>query len=102
VGSRTGGECSWGTFMRSVASYSALSGDATLAGKDLEKLIGQLGLIEARRGGKTFAQLYAAISLRAFGADLAKNAVWQKRTPAERDEWRSLLDPGRFYDPKTR
>jgi hypothetical protein len=68
VGARTGGEFSWGTFMRAVASYSALSGDTTLSDKDLEELIGQLGLIEAERGGKTFAQLYAAISLRTFGS----------------------------------
>jgi mannose-6-phosphate isomerase-like protein (cupin superfamily) len=102
VGARTGGEFSWGTFMRAVASYSALSGETTLSGKDLEKLIGQLGLIEAERGGKTFAQLYAAISLRTFGADLTKNAVWQKLTPEEQAQWRSLLDPARFYDRKTR
>ncbi len=102
VGARTGGEFTWGTFMRAVASYSALSGDTTLAGKDLPKLIGQLGLIESRRGGKTFAQLYAAISLRHFGTDLTKNAVWQSLTPKEQAEWLSLLDPARFYDRKTR
>ena len=28
--------------------------------------------------------------------------VWQKLTPAERDEWRSLLDVKRFYDPVNR
>ena len=102
VGARTGGDFSWGTFMRALASYSALSGDQALAGKALAPMIGQIGLIEARRGGKTFAQLYAAIALRSFGTDLTKNEVWQKLTPAERDEWRSLLDPSRFYDPKTR
>jgi mannose-6-phosphate isomerase-like protein (cupin superfamily) len=102
VGARTGGEFSWGTFMRAVASYSALSGDTMLSGKDLEELIGQLGLIEAERGGKTFAQLYAAISLRTFGTDLGNNAVWQKLTPEEQAQWRSLLDPARFYDRKTR
>jgi len=102
VGARTGGEFTWGTFMRAVASYSALAGDTTLAGKDLPKLIGQLGLIEADRGGKTFAQLYAAISLRQFGTNLQKNAVWKKLTPQEQVQWRSLLDPGRFYDRNTR
>jgi hypothetical protein len=102
VGARTGGEFTWGTFMRAVASYSALSGENTLAGKDLPKLIGQLGLIESKRGGKTFAQLYAAISLRHFGTDLSNNAVWQKLTPEEQTEWLSLLDPGRFYDRKAR
>ena len=102
VGALTTGEFSWGTFMRALASYSALSGERTVAGKDVAKLIGQIGLIEARRGGKTFAQLYAALSLRSFGTDLKTNPIWQALTPDEQTAWRSLLDPTRFYDPKTR
>src|SRR6266436_842946 len=70
VGALTVGEFSWGTFLRAVASYSALSGERTLAGRDLAKFVGQAGLIESKRGGKTFAQLYGALALRSFGADL--------------------------------
>jgi hypothetical protein len=102
LGALTTGEFSWGTFMRALASYSALSGERTLNGKDLPKFIGQIGLIESKHGGKTFAQLYSALSLRSFGADLKTNAIWQALTPEEQTAWRSLLDPERFYDPKTR
>jgi len=102
LGALTTGEFSWGTFMRALASYSALSGERTLNGKDLPKFIGQIGLIESKHGGKTFAQLYSALSLRSFGADLKTNAIWQALTPEEQIAWRSLLDPERFYDPKTR
>jgi hypothetical protein len=102
VGALTTGDFSWGTFMRAVASYSALSGQRSLAGKDIPPFLGQIGLIESRNGGKTFAQLYAALSLRSFGLDLKKNPLWQSLGPAEQAAWRSLLDPTRFYDPKTR
>ncbi len=102
VGALTTGEFSWGSFMRALASYSALSGQQTIEGKNLPHLIGQIGLIEAKNGGKTFAQLYGALALREFGTDLNKNAVWQSLTPEEQAEWRSLLDPSRFYDRKTR
>jgi hypothetical protein len=102
VGELTVGEFSWGSFMRSLASYSALSGSRTIAGRDVSKFVGQIGLIEANHGGKAFAQLYAAIALRHFGDDLRKNPVWQALTPQEQAAWRSLLDPARFYDRKTR
>lgn len=102
VGALTTGDFSWGTFMRALASYSTLSGRRWAAGKDLPRMIGQIGLIESKHGGKTFAQLYAALSLRSFGADLRTNPVWQSLTPDEQAAWRSLLDPTRFYDPKTR
>ena len=98
----TTGEFSWGTFMRALASYSDLSGERTIAGKDIPRLIGQIGLIESRGGGKAFSQLYAALSLRSFGVDLKNNSLWQALTPEEQTAWRSLLDPTRFYDPKTR
>jgi hypothetical protein len=101
VGALTTGEFSWGTFMRAVAAYSELSGAKTIAGREVPALIGKIGLIEARRGGKTFAQLYAALALRHFGTDLSKNAVWQSLSPDEQKSWRSLLDPARFYDRET-
>ena len=101
VGALTTGDFSWGTFMRAVAAYSELSGAKTIAGRDVPTLIGKIGLIEARQGGKTFAQLYAALALRHFGADLSKNAVWQSLAPDEQKSWRSLLDPARFYNRET-
>jgi hypothetical protein len=102
AGALTTGEFSWGAFMRTLASYSALSGQRQIAGRDLPKMVGQIGLIESRQGGKTFAQLYAGIALLSFGADLKTNAVWRSLTPEEQQAWRSLLDPSRFYDRKTR
>ena len=41
-----------------------------LAGRDLAKWVGQIGLIESRAGSKAFSQLYAALALRHFGRDL--------------------------------
>lgn len=102
VGVPTSGDFAWGTFMRAVAFYAALSGDKTIAGQEVTHIIAQTGLIEARQGGKTWAQLSGALSLRTFGADLKNNALWQSLTPAEQAQWRSLLDPERFYDKKTR
>jgi hypothetical protein len=102
VGVPTSGEFSWGTFLRAVASYSELSGERTVAGRDVPQLIGRAALIEARHGGKAFAQMYAAMALRSFGTDLKTNPIWQSLTPQEQAEWRSLLDPARFYDRKTR
>ena len=98
----TTGEYSWGTFLRSVAVNAALSGEKTIAGRDVAKFLGQVGLVEAREGGKAFSQMYAALGLRHFGTDLKTNALWQSLTPAEQAEWRSLLDPARFYDSKAR
>src|SRR5216684_2663436 len=101
-GALTLGEFSWGTFSRALASYSALTGNRALAGRDLPQTIGKIGLIEARGGGKAFAQMYAAIALRSYGTDLGSNPLWQSLTPQEQTEWRALLDPARFYDRKTR
>ncbi|HKF24266.1 MAG TPA: hypothetical protein VKE93_22040 [Candidatus Angelobacter sp.] len=101
-GALTTGEFSWGTFLRALASYSELSGQRTLAGRDVPQMIGKAALIESRHGGKAFAQMYAAMALRSFGTDLNKNLIWKSLTPAEQAEWRSLLDPARFYDRKAR
>jgi hypothetical protein len=102
VGALTVGEYSWGTFMRAAAVYSVLSGETTVAGRDLPRFLGQAGLIEAKGGAKAFSQMYAALCLRHFGTDLKTNSLWQSLTPQEQAQWRSLLDPGRFYDSKTR
>ncbi|HWR15345.1 MAG TPA: alginate lyase family protein [Terriglobales bacterium] len=102
MGALTMGEFSWGAFARALGSYYALTGERKLAGRDLAEFIGKIGLIEARKGGKTFAQLYGAIALSSFGANLSSNAVWQSLTPEEQQAWRSLLDPSRFYDRNTR
>src|SRR4029077_12628787 len=82
--------------------YSSLSGQTTVAGRDLPKFLGQAGLIEAKGGGKAFAQLYAALCLRHFGTDLKTNPLWQSLTPQEQAQWRALLEPARFSDPQTR
>jgi len=102
VGALTVGEFSWGTFLRALASYSELSSNRSMGNYDLPQVIGKIGLIEARGGGKAFAQMYGAIALRSFGTDLKTNPLWQSLTPQEQVEWRSLLDPARFYDRQTR
>ncbi|HKP80489.1 MAG TPA: hypothetical protein VJT69_00655, partial [Pyrinomonadaceae bacterium] len=101
LGVPTTGEYSWGTFMRSLAAYAETTGNRELAGRDLAKTVGQIGLIESRAGSKAFSQLYAALALRHFGRDLKTNALWQSLSPEEQTAWRSLLNPERFYDPKT-
>ena len=101
LGVPTTGEFSWGTFMRSLAAYAETTGNRELAGRDLAKVVGQIGLIESRAGSKAFSQLYAALALRHFGRDLKTNPLWQSLTPEEQKAWRSLLNPERFYDPKT-
>jgi hypothetical protein len=101
LGVPTTGEFSWGTFMRSLAAYAETTGKRELAGRDLARWVGQIGLIESRAGSKAFSQLYAALALRHFGRDLKTNALWQSMTPDEQKAWRSLLNPERFYDPKT-
>ena len=101
LGVPTTGEFSWGTFMRSLAAYAETSGKSELSGRDLPKWIGQIGLIEAHSGSKAFSQLYAALALRHFGRDLRTNPLWLSLSPDEQKAWRSLLNPERFYDPKT-
>ena len=101
LGVPTTGEFSWGTFMRSLAAYAESTGQRELAERDLAKWVGQIGLIESRSGGKAFSQLYAALALRHFGRDLKTNPLWQGLSPDEQKAWLSLLNPERFYDPKT-
>jgi hypothetical protein len=102
LGARTVGEFSWGTFMRALAAIAQHAKAPMLAGRDVPQWVGRMGLIEARAGSKAFSQMYAALALQHYGENLAENPVWQKLTPAERDEWRSLLDVKRFYDPINR
>jgi hypothetical protein len=102
LAAKTTGEFSWGTFMRALAAESQHANAPRLADRDVAQWIGRMGLIEARAGSKAFSQLYAALALQHFGEDLNRNGVWQQLSPAERDEWRSLLDVKRFYDPVKR
>src|SRR5829696_9753016 len=44
LGVPTTGEYSWGTFMRSLAAYADTTGNRELAGRDLAKWVGQIGL----------------------------------------------------------
>ncbi|MBX7186431.1 MAG: hypothetical protein K1Y01_14930 [Vicinamibacteria bacterium] len=101
-GALTTGEFSWGTYVRSLAAYAETRGVRTVGGRDVVPLIARVGVSESAKGSKAFAQLYAALALRHFGADLARNAVWVSLSESDRAAWRSLLDPTRFYDPKTR
>jgi hypothetical protein len=101
IGALTVGEYSWGTFMRALAAYADTTGKRELAGRDVAKWVGKIGLIEAKSGSKAFSQLYAALALRHFGRDLKTNPLWQSLTPEEQTAWRSLLNPERFYDPRT-
>lgn len=100
VGALTTGEFSWGTFMRTLAAYSRFAGTTTINERDVLPMLSQMAGIELSRGGKTWAQLYAAMALQTFGSDLGHNALWQSMTPEQREIYRTLLDPGRFYDAK--
>src|SRR5713101_5853245 len=86
LGALTTGEFSWGTFMRTLGA---------------PQMIGEMAHIELDHGGKTWAQLYAAMALESFGTDLNHNVLWQGLSSEERTTYVSLLDPGRFYDAKT-
>lgn len=100
VGALTTGEFSWGTFMRTLGAYSEFAGTRVVAGHDVVTLVGRMAQIELGHGGKAWAQLYAAMALRSFGTDLDRNVLWQGLTPEEKEVYRALLDPGRFYDAK--
>ena len=101
LGAQTTGEYTWGTFMRSVAVYSELSGQRTIANRDAARVVAQIGLIEYRLGSARFSQLYAVQALRHFGRDLDTNPVWQGMSEEERASWRRFLDISSFYDAKT-
>ena len=101
-GALTTGDFSWGSFARTLGALAEYSGQRNIAGRDSARWIAEIGLIEARNGGKSFAQLYSTSALLSYGKDLNKNAVWQSMNESERNEWRSLLDPTRFYDPVKR
>jgi hypothetical protein len=101
VGALTTGEFSWGTFMRTIGAYSEFAETSTIAGRDVPKMIGKMAQIELSHGGKTWAQLYAAMALESFGKDLNHNALWQGLSSDERKTYVALLDPGRFYDAET-
>src|SRR5882672_4615703 len=101
VGALTIGEFSWGTFMRTLGDYSAFASTDTIAGHNVPQMIGKMAQIELSRGGKTWAQLYAAMALHSYGKDLDHNALWQSLSPKGKETYRALLDPGRFYDAKT-
>ena len=76
LGVPTTGEYSWGTFMRSLAAYAETTGNRELAGRDLAKWVGQIGLIESRAGSKAFSQLYAALALRHLGSVRQAEPAW--------------------------
>ena len=99
VGALTTGEYTWGTFMRALAVYGELSGASMLAGRDIARQLGDIGLVEFRLGGTRFSQLYASLSLRSYGVDLSTNRIWQSLSPEERTQWATLLDATKFYDP---
>src|SRR6267143_7277103 len=97
----TTGEYTWGSFMNAVGAYAELSGNRVLAGRELARETGQIGLLEYRLGGTRFSQLYGVLALRHFGRDLNANPVWQGLTEDERAKWQKYLDVSAFYDPKT-
>lgn len=101
LGALTRGEFSWGSFMRALGVYSECFGTRTIAGHDVPEMIAKMAQIELSHGGKTWAQLYAGMALQSFGTDLNRNALWQSMTSQQREEYRKLLDPARFYDEKT-
>lgn len=101
-GALTTGDFSWGTFVRALAAYAQTRGTRMVGGRDVVPLIARVGVSESVNGGKAFAQLYAALALRHFGANLADNAIWQSLPASDRAAWKLLLDPTRFYDPATR
>src|SRR5260370_7483139 len=101
VGALTTGEFAWGTFMRTLGAYSEFAGTKTIANHDVPEMIGKMAQIELSRGGKTWAQLYAAMALESFGKDLKHNVLWQGLSSEERATYVALLDPAPFYNAKT-
>src|SRR6266446_476984 len=100
LGALTIGEFSWGTFMRALGAYSEFAGTRTIANHDIPQMIGKMAQIELSHGGKTWAQLYAAMALESFAKDINHNTLWQSLSSEGRQTYVALLDPGRFYDSK--
>lgn len=100
LGAGSSGEYTWGTWARALAAYAEMSGERTLAGRDIAREVGRVGLLEERLGSTRFSQLYCVLALRHFGRDLERNAVWQSLTEDEKARWRKLLDVSAFYDAK--
>src|SRR5947208_14670263 len=69
VGAGATGEYTWGTFMRALGAYAEVSGKRTLAGRDIAREGGQIGLLAYRLHSTRCAQLYAVLALRHFGKD---------------------------------
>jgi hypothetical protein len=82
-GALTTGEFSWGTFMRTLGFYSRFFRTKTIAGHDVTQLIAKMAQIEIRHGGRTWAQLHAAMALLSFGSNLDRNDLWQGLSPEE-------------------
>jgi hypothetical protein len=100
LGAGSSGEYTWGTWARALAAYAEMSGRRTLAGRDLAREVGEIGLLEHRLNSTRFSQLYCVLALRHFGRDLDRNAVWQSLDEDGRARWRKLLDVSAFYDAK--
>ena len=87
--------------MRALAAYAETTGQARVGRPRSGEVGRQDRTGRAKGGGKAFSQLYAALALRHFGRDLKTNPLWQSFSPEEQTAWRSLLNPERFYDPRT-
>src|ERR1700686_5598242 len=90
VGALTTGEFSWGSFMRALGAYSECFGTRKIAGHDVPEMIAKMAQIELSDGGKTWAQLYAAMALQSFGTDLNHNALWQEMNTPRRAKYRKF------------
>src|SRR6202140_5272827 len=77
VGALTTGEFAWGSFMRTLGAYSECFETRSIAGHDVPEMIGKMARIELSHGGKSWAQLYAAMALQSLGSDLNRNVLWQ-------------------------
>ena len=89
----TVGDFSWGSFARALAAQADIGGNRFIAGKDTARAIAEIGLIEARKCGKSFAQLYSILALRHYGKDLSQNAVWLSLSEPEKKEWLNFSIP---------
>ncbi len=65
-GSITTGEYTWGSFMRVVAAQSDVSGSSVIAGRETARPIAEMGLYEARKGGKGFFAVICGSGSQAF------------------------------------